>query len=233
MAVRARSREKGRRPGAERTRQRLLRAGRKAFAAKGLGGVSLREDVLARAGVSVGSFYHQFSGKEDLLVEILRRDGAVILDTIRKGSAPEGSRAGRGAGGRYRLLHALFDMADRHPEFVKIYVREYHSDSPRVRREIRRHTARTIDLVQQYYASLRERTGLPLDVEAIATLLSVQSLALINYYLDFPKRTRQAIRDRLVEGMMQLGTGGVLAVREPEPEPGAPDGHEDPGPSQG
>jgi AcrR family transcriptional regulator len=217
MAVKSRSREKPVRRGALRTRVRLLDAGRKAFAAKGLGGASLREDILVRAGVSSGSFYHQFADKEDLLVEVLRCDGAAILDMLHKRRGPGGADPGGRARDRDRLLHALFEMADRHPEFVKIYVREYHSDSARVRRQIRRHRDQTIAHVRVYYEGLAELTGLPLDAERIATLLSVQSFALINYYLEFaPKRRREA-RERLIASMVQLGTGGILAMRRPEP----------------
>ena len=53
------------------TRRRLLDAGFAAFAAKGHDGVNLVEDVLEAAGISIGSFYHQFADKTELLHEIL------------------------------------------------------------------------------------------------------------------------------------------------------------------
>lgn len=53
------------------TRRRLLDAGFEAFAAKGFEGVNLVEDVLEPAGISIGSFYHQFADKAELLREIL------------------------------------------------------------------------------------------------------------------------------------------------------------------
>lgn len=53
------------------TRRRLLDAGFEAFAAKGFDGVNLVEDVLEPAGISIGSFYHQFADKTELLREIL------------------------------------------------------------------------------------------------------------------------------------------------------------------
>lgn len=53
------------------TRRRLLDAGFEAFAAKGFDGVNLVEDVLEPAGISIGSFYHQFADKAELLREIL------------------------------------------------------------------------------------------------------------------------------------------------------------------
>lgn len=58
------------------TRRRLLDAGFVAFAAKGHDGVNLVEDVLEPAGISIGSFYHQFADKTELLREILAEAAA-------------------------------------------------------------------------------------------------------------------------------------------------------------
>jgi AcrR family transcriptional regulator len=53
------------------TRRKLLDAGFEAFAAKGHDGVNLVDDILEPAGISAGSFYHQFADKTELLREIL------------------------------------------------------------------------------------------------------------------------------------------------------------------
>jgi len=199
-----------------------LEAGRKAFANKGLGGASLREDILLPAGVSVGSFYHQFADKEDLLVEILRCDSERVLRTMRESGASLASDPL--ARGRM-LLNDLFKNADRHPQFVKIFVREYYSDSPAVRRQIRKHQHQSIARLGAYYQALGEAMDLPLDANGIATMLSVQTLAMVNYYLEFPKSKRKAMRERMVTNMMQLIMGGVLAVRRADapPRDDAPD----------
>jgi len=214
MAVKVRASGKQIRSSARRVRERLFAAGRKAFAAKGLGGASLREDILAAAEVSVGSFYHQFDDKADLLVEILRHDGEAVIAALQKNAAAGAAEPTEQA--RDRLLQEIFDMAERNPAFVKIFVREFHSDSPAVRREIRRHTERTIAHLRPYYGALRDLTGLPLDTEAIAMILTIQCLAVINYYLDFPRSRRAAVRERLIERMVQLGAGGILAMRTRE-----------------
>lgn len=66
------------RPGSrERTRKRLLDAGRRAFARAGPGGANLKEDILVPAGVSVGSFYHQFRDKTELFVAVLEEPRAL------------------------------------------------------------------------------------------------------------------------------------------------------------
>src|ERR1700744_4363640 len=55
------------------TQQRLLDAAQKLFAKKGLAATSV-EDITAAAGYLRGAFYSNFGGKNDLFIELLRRD---------------------------------------------------------------------------------------------------------------------------------------------------------------
>jgi AcrR family transcriptional regulator len=57
----------------EQTTQRLLDAAAKVIARKGLDATSV-EDIAETAGYSRGAFYSNFSSKEDLFIEMLRRD---------------------------------------------------------------------------------------------------------------------------------------------------------------
>ena len=57
----------------ELTQQRLLDAAQKVFAKKGLDGASV-EDIAAAAGYTRGAFYSNFATKNDLFIEMLRRD---------------------------------------------------------------------------------------------------------------------------------------------------------------
>lgn len=65
------SRRRPRQARSAETRRRLLETGFEAFATKGFDGVNLVDDVLEPAGISIGSFYHQFADKTELLREIL------------------------------------------------------------------------------------------------------------------------------------------------------------------
>ena len=200
----------GRRAVAEETRQRLLVAGRRAFGAKGLGGANLREDILKPAKVSTGSFYHQFQDKADLLLEILRVDGANVRAQIEKNA----SSAGRNMVDAVHDAFAVyFDMADRSPDFVKIYIREYYSDDRRVRRVIREHNESTIRNVSQILGRLNETAGLAVDTEIGGILISSLTISIINYYLGLPVRQRAAMRERMLSGTVKLFLGGVQAVR--------------------
>lgn len=69
----------------EQTTQRLLDAAEKLIARKGLDAASV-EDIAAAAGYSRGAFYSNFNSKDDLFIELLRRDhqkSMAQLDALR------------------------------------------------------------------------------------------------------------------------------------------------------
>src|ERR1700738_4986989 len=57
----------------EQTTQRLLDAAQKLIAKKGLDAASV-ENIAAAAGYTRGAFYLNFNSKDDLFIELLRRD---------------------------------------------------------------------------------------------------------------------------------------------------------------
>jgi len=69
----------------EQTTQRLLDAAEKLIARKGLDAVSV-ENIAGAAGYSRGAFYSNFKSKDDLFIELLRRDhqkGMTELNALR------------------------------------------------------------------------------------------------------------------------------------------------------
>jgi AcrR family transcriptional regulator len=72
----------------EQTTQRLLDAAAKVIARKGLDGTSV-EDIAETAGYSRGAFYSNFSSKEDLFIELLRRHHVQVTAelSVLRGSA--------------------------------------------------------------------------------------------------------------------------------------------------
>lgn len=199
-----------RRTSARRTRDRLLAAGRRAFAAKGLGGTNLREDILAPANVSPGSFYHQFEDKSALLLEILHVDGARILAHL---ESPEPAAGGDFFSTARAAFAAYFDMADKNPDFVKIYVREYYSDDKRIRKEIRDHNDKTIGNVARILERINETTHLEVDAELGGILVSSLTVSMVNYYLGLSPRQRSSIRERMIDGLTRLYLGGIGTVK--------------------
>jgi TetR/AcrR family transcriptional repressor of nem operon len=75
------------RPAAQRreadTRERILQAGAELVGAKGFNGCGLSE-ILARAEVPKGSFYHYFASKEDFGVALIERARDEYLDSLRE-----------------------------------------------------------------------------------------------------------------------------------------------------
>src|SRR5713101_6585627 len=74
----------------EQTTQRLLDAAQKLIARKGLDAASV-ENIAAAAGYSRGAFYSNFKTKDDLFIELLRRDhvkGTAELAALRTSDLP-------------------------------------------------------------------------------------------------------------------------------------------------
>jgi len=211
--------KKARGPRGEQTREKLLAAGRKAFAAKGLGGASLRDDILAPAGLSAGSFYHQFPDKASLLAEIVRTDGARVIEAMARARERDGDLdpVGRTAA----ALGYFFERAEKNPYFVKIFVREFYSESAAVQREIRRHSQNTMARLERLYERLGEATGTRLDTRSLSVIVSHQVFSILNYYVGLSKRERARARPVLLRATLQLMVGGVLAVSLPESETAA------------
>jgi AcrR family transcriptional regulator len=65
----------------DQTRQRLLDAAEKLIAKKGLAATSV-EDIADAAGYTRGAFYSNFGGKNDLFIELLRRDHQQATDEM-------------------------------------------------------------------------------------------------------------------------------------------------------
>ncbi len=115
-----------------RTRGRILDQAEIAFAAKGFEAASLTGDILEPAGVSVGSFYHQFSDKRAVLHALIeeRRSAwhAHLLEIVISDEPTSLEAALR------RSIGELFDDVERHPAWWRMHFREINSTDPDVRR---------------------------------------------------------------------------------------------------
>jgi len=202
----------------ERTRARLLAVGRRVFARKGHAGANLKDDILAPARVSVGSFYHQFRDKTDLLLAILEDHSRTFLSMIQEAHRPrEESEPGEIA---RHSFETVFRIAEQNDDLFRIMVRERESEDARVRAYLRDNHQRWIESLAADYrrAGLGSAGGadvLPLAAE----LISTTTLGTVLNYLDRPPREREKERARLIDGLVRFTIGGLVALTTPMPLP--------------
>ena len=189
------------------TRQRLIDHARIAFAAKGHDNVSLQRDILKPAGISNGSFYHQFQDKTDLLVAVLE-DGRERARGVVEGAlaaSPDAPRAER----MQQRLQLWLVVIEHGEAMIRIQVRERDNNDERVR-------ALLADFRTGSFAPLAKRLATSVapdsetfDPERAALFVQefVQSVA-INY-LDMPQEQRTAQREDIARDMTAFIIGGV------------------------
>jgi len=200
------------------TRARLLAVGRRVFARKGHAGANLKEDILVPARVSVGSFYHQFRDKTDLLLAILEEHSQTFMAMIQEAHRPrEESEPGEIA---RHSFETVFRIAERNDDLFRIMVRERESEDPRVRAYLRDNHRRWIESLADDY----RRAGLesPEGTGALALaaeLISATTLGSVLNHLDLPEHERTRQRGPLIDGLVRFTIGGLLALTTPLPLP--------------
>jgi len=202
-----------RRASALETRRRLMLAGRQAFAVKGLAGTNLKNHILVPAGVSVGSFYHQFRDKTDLLLAIMEAYDQDFRARLKETRRP---RPGRTALGMARELYSMIlDNVDENPDLVSIQLRERGSDDERVRRSLRAARERWIASVAEDYRKISEASGLQVEPHLLASLTVGLALGAMAQYLEAPRSGRAEFRERLLDGLIRFTLGGIPGLVKP------------------
>lgn len=196
---------------AEATRARLLGAGREAFSRKPLLAVKLRKDILEPARVSVGSFYHQFKDKGDLLVAILEEHSETMRRQFSELHRPSLTRSPDIiARESYSLV---FDMVDQHTDIVRILM--HGNDDPRIARFNARNRVRWHDSRKADYQRLAAVHRIEFDVDFAAELIGMLADGAIRHYLAIPAHERAKVRERLISGLVQLTLHGLPGLKPP------------------
>jgi AcrR family transcriptional regulator len=184
--------------------------GREVFARKGHAATNLKQDILAPARVSVGSFYHQFRDKTDLLVAILREHSetfrAMIHAAHQRRDQPPAAVARHG-------YDVVFRVAEENEDLFRIMARERESLDPRVRSYLRENNRLWIDSLAEDY---RQIGGLKAEgsesTRLAAELVMSLTLGTLLTYLEATPGERTANRERLVNGLVQFTLGGVAVL---------------------
>jgi AcrR family transcriptional regulator len=153
----------------EKTRAKLIRAARKAFAAKGYAAASM-DDLTAAAGLTRGALYHNFGDKKGLLQAVIDQIDAEMLARLRAAQ----DRAKSAWLGFLDANIAYIEMA-LEPEIQRIML----LDGPAVLGDPSRWPNQTACLrttTQTIQALIDAGTVRPVDAEAAARLLNGAAL---------------------------------------------------------
>lgn len=107
----------------ERTRRRLLDAGRTLIAERGVAGLRIQE-ITERADVALGSFYNHFPAKEDLVEQVVSESLADLAATFVALFEPDADPAVAVAAANFRFVRMAYDE----PDFARLVVNLGHSD---------------------------------------------------------------------------------------------------------
>ena len=178
-----------------RTRERILDQAERAFAAKGFEAASLTSDILDPAGISVGSFYHQFSDKRAVLYALLEeRRGARLARALEVANAPELTSFNQSV--RQAVLELLDDI-DRYPDTWWIHFREIHNADPEIREIVARSWAMWLDSIRSILERWVPSPGARTPGRALFATYGVTGI--LRLYLDADEAMRRRIRDEMVD----------------------------------
>jgi AcrR family transcriptional regulator len=195
------------------TRERLFTAGRRAFARRGLAGTNLKADILAPAGVSVGSFYHQFKDKTELLLALLGAHSDLFRAQLRALQQPAPGRSyEQVARDSYELV---FRVATENEDILRIQLRERDCEDERIRRFLREDRERWRQSLTADYRQLGEAGGRPELSEDAAELTLALAFGILARFLETPRADRDAARGPLIENLVRFTLGGLDALTEP------------------
>ena len=177
--------------------------------------MSLQRDILDPAGVSNGSFYHQFENKTELLTAILE-DGARAAAERRDSANLSTGVDGLEARVRQRVGFWL-ELVDSAEDLYRIQIRERNNPDKRVRKlvaEVRQRTAKRLASTPHPGGGLDSLVG---DPQLAGRLVGALTTGMLMEYLDMPKRQRATDRDVVIDGMTAFIAGGLRGLSEANP----------------
>jgi AcrR family transcriptional regulator len=190
---------------ARRTREKILAQARRAFAERGFEATNLTEHILTPAGVSVGSFYHQFTNKREVLLEIFSATITERHAGIRQQMATLQVDSFADC---YRwIVNLLIDDVERNPEVWRIQWREHESPDPEIRRlalvGVDGWSDTALRLLDPFYP------GDSPNKLVVAQMCVFLASGMIREYSHFEPAEQRARRAGLVDGCVAFAGAGV------------------------
>ncbi len=192
---------------AKETRLRILTQAEIAFAENGFDGTSLTAHILDPAGVSVGSFYHQFENKREVLFALLEWR----LDERRnRTNKALGASAQTWGSMLTAAALAFMDDIDRHPNIWAIQFRELQSPDLEIRRAMigdRRKWENTADEVLERLIGVASP-----NTRSVAHVVSLCLNNVLRDYSSASAQERVDFRERVLQPAVELCVGGTERI---------------------
>jgi len=187
----------------EATRAVIMRAATDLFSENGYKGTSVRA-IADKAATSMGSFYHHFSDKADLYIQIAD-EGSLAVRRFMRDVGDFGSDMSVEERAR-EFFKAYIDAADKHNSMVLLLISEKETLPPRIKKmvegEINLHRR---ELEQGLAAAVEAGILGPMDARMASEAIVGMVIHMVKVYFTDPTVLREAVIDTLA-----LATTGIL-----------------------
>ena len=188
-------------------RDAIVRAAERVFGRLGYHAASISE-VIDAAGISRGTFYLYFDGKDALFLELIERFIGLVTGALQVVD-PQGPDPAR------RILEnvqRVVDVAFDHPELTRVVLRESRGLNPDVDQKL--------DRLYGFLAEMLEgalnggaRTGLTRSVRAEVIATALIGAFKETFLSNLPPAAAARSRAELAEALFEFGIRGLIAPR--------------------
>lgn len=156
------------------TRERLLSAARRVFAARGFHAASV-EEIASEAGHSTGALYSNFGGKEDLFLALMEHEIAREVHEIEAAVGQQATIPERARGGAEQWMA----FVRREPELLLLFAEfwAYAVRDPQVRPQVARRMAEVRAMITRLILRAADEFDLELALPAEHLAIAVDALA--------------------------------------------------------
>jgi len=166
----------GSKPGAKRTRERILSAARGLFNERGVSHVTTNH-IADAAGISPGNLYYHFRHKEDIVMALFERYQLAMAEVT-----GDGARYEQAVDDLWLLVHLSFEVIQDYP-FIHRDLSELCADYPALRRRFLRGLESGVSRMRSYCRALAAAGALdatPEEARALATNISLVTTYWLN-----------------------------------------------------